>query len=159
MRLCIILLLCITILSGCGYIARKDMEEKQQAAVARMQAGYADCKNRYPEGSRQWVAKQQCDTAAAQAIRPFVSDPDLFDRYQAERVVIAERLQASKMTLAEANQAAADSLSRLTEDEQRRNLSRRSVGAQESAAAAAWQAAQGPDIGPTFVNPGTGRRF
>ena len=158
MRIIIVASLCAT-LGGCGYLARKDMEEKQQAAVAQMQAGYAECKARFPEEAKQWVAKQQCETAAAQAIRPYVSYPDLFDRYQAERAVFAERLQTGKMTLAEANQAASSARSQLTEDEQRRNLANRSVGAQESAAAAAWRAAQGPDTGPVFVNPGTGRRF
>jgi len=64
--------------------------------------------------------------------------PDLFDREQADRAVIAERLQAGKMT--EANQQATANKSQIAEDEQRRNLAARSVGAQESAAAAAWRA-------------------
>ncbi|MBB4362171.1 hypothetical protein GGD65_003196 [Bradyrhizobium sp. CIR18] len=121
-------------------MARKELQEKQQAAVAEMQAGFADCKARFPDGSKQYIAKQQCDSAAAQSIRPYLTYPDLFDREQAERAVIAERLQAGKVTLAEANQHAAAVHSQIAEDEQRRNLAARSVGAQESAAAAAWRA-------------------
>ena len=139
MRIFAVLALC-AMLGGCGYIARKELQEKQAAAVAQMQAGLAECRTRFPDGSKQWVAKQQCDTAAAQVIRPYLAYPDLFDREIADRAVIAERLQAGKMTLAEANQAATAAHSQIAEDEQRRNLANRSVGAQESAAAAAWRA-------------------
>ena len=139
MRLLGVLALC-AVVGGCGLIARKELQEKQQAAIAEMQAGFAECRSRFPDGSKQYVAKQQCDTAAAQAIRPFMTYPDLFDREQADRAVIAERLQGGKITLAEANQQAAAAHSQIAEDEQRRNLASRSVGAQESAAAAAWRA-------------------
>ncbi len=139
MRILAVLMLCAMV-GGCGIIARKELEEKQQAAIAQMQAGFAECKTRFPDGSKQWVAKQQCETAAAQAIRPYMTYPDLFDREAADRAVIAERLQAGKMTLAEANQAATAAHSQIAEDEQRRNLANRSVGAQESAANAAWRA-------------------
>lgn len=136
----LIVFLTIFLLTGCGAIARRERDEQQKLAVAQMQAGFEQCRARFPDGSKQFVAKQQCDSAAAQAIRPFLTYPDLFDRDQSERAVIAERLQAGRMTLAEANQAAAESKSKIAEDEQRRNLANRSVGAQESAAAAAWRA-------------------
>lgn len=148
MRIFAVPALCL-IVAGCGLIARKELQEKQQAAIAQMQAGFAECKTRFPDGSKQYVAKQQCDTAAAQAIRPFVTYPDLFDREQAERAVIAERLQGGKMTLAEANQQAATVHSQIAEDEQRRNLAARSVGAQESAAAAAWRSVSCTRVGDT----------
>ena len=120
--------------------ANRPLQEKQQAAIAEMQAGFAECKARFPEGSKQYVAKQQCDSAAAQVIRSYMTYPDLFDRERADRAVIAERWQAGKMTVAEANQQATANKSQIAEDEQRRNLATRSVGAQESAAAAAWRA-------------------
>jgi hypothetical protein len=138
MRVLAVLALCAMV-GGCGLIARKELQEKQQAAIAEMQAGFAECKTRFPEGSKQYVTKQQCDSAAAQVIRPYMTYPDLFDREQADRAVIAERLQAGKMTLAEANQQATANKSQIAEDEQRRNLAARSVGAQESSAAAAWR--------------------
>jgi hypothetical protein len=137
-RILAVVALCATV-GGCGLIARKELQEKQQAAIAEMQAGFAECKARFPEGSKQYVAKQQCDSAAAQVIRPYMTYPDLFDRAQADRAVIAERLQAGRITVAEAKQATA-SKSQIAEDEQRRNLAARSVGAQESAAAAACRA-------------------
>lgn len=139
MRIVIVAALCAA-LGGCGLIARKELQEKQQAAIAEMQAGFAECKARFPEGSKHYIEKQKCDSGAAQAIRPYVTYADLFDREQAERAVIAERLQAGKITVAEANQAATAAHSQIAEDEQRRSLASRSVGAQESAAAAAWRA-------------------
>lgn len=44
------------------------------------------------------------------------------------------------MTVAEANQEATQTQSDIAAEEQRRNLANRSVGAQESAAAAVWLA-------------------
>jgi hypothetical protein len=109
MRFFAVLALC-AVVGGCGLMARNELQEKQQAAIAEMQAGFAECKSRFPEGSKPYVAKQQCDTAAVQVIRPFMTYPDLFDREHADRAVIAERLQAGKMTIAEANQQASRSL-------------------------------------------------
>lgn len=126
--------------AGCGLMARKEREEQAAAAKAAMEQGFADCKARYPEGSKQYVEKNRCDADAAKAIRPFVSYPDLFDKDWAARAVIAERLQTGKMSLAEANLEATQIHSDIAAEEQRRNLANRSVGAQESAAAAAWRA-------------------
>lgn len=157
MRISWVLGLCL-LLAGCGMMARKEREEQMQAAMAARDQGFAACKLQFPDGSRQWVAKNACEARAAQVIRPYVSYPDLFDKQWAYSATVAERLQAGKLTLAEANQQITEEQSRVTAEEQQRNLSARSVGAQESAAAAAWQAAT-PDTPVVFVNPGTGRRF
>jgi hypothetical protein len=110
------------------------------AATAAMQRGFEDCKARFPEGSKSMIEKNKCNATAALAIRPFTTYPDLFDKYWATRAVIAERVQAGKMTVAEAKpRGDAHSVS-IAIEEQRRNLANRSVGAQESAAAAAWLA-------------------
>ena len=58
MRLLGVLALC-AVVGGCGLIARKELQEKQQAAIAEMQAGFAECRSRFPDGSKQYVAKQQ----------------------------------------------------------------------------------------------------
>ena len=55
MRIFAALALC-ALVGGCGLIARKELQEKQQAAIAEMQAGFAECKARFPEGSKQYVA-------------------------------------------------------------------------------------------------------
>jgi hypothetical protein len=62
--------------------------------------------------------------------------------------------------MTEANQQATANKSQIAEDEQRRNLAARSVGAQESAAAAAWRAfspfhARGSAIQRTVIGPAT----
>ena len=139
MRIFVVLGLC-AVLGGCGLIARKEREDQISAAKASMEEGFAACKTQYPEGSKQYVAKNVCDAAAAQSMRPFVPYPDLFDQNWANRAVIAERLQAGKMTVAEANQQATQMQSQITAEEQRRSLSGRVVNAQESQAAAAWRA-------------------
>ncbi|MCK1401965.1 hypothetical protein IVB45_17820 [Bradyrhizobium sp. 4] len=105
-----------------------------------MAQGFEDCKNQFPEGSKNYIEKNRCNAAAASVIRPFTPYPDLFDNYWAKRAVLAERLQGGKLTLAEANAEATQIQSDVAAEEQRRNLASRSVGAQESAAAAAWMA-------------------
>jgi hypothetical protein len=79
-------------LAGCGLAARKQRQEQMAAARAAMEQGFADCNAQYPEGSKQYVAKNKCDAQAALAIRPFTSWPDLFDREWATRAVIAGSL-------------------------------------------------------------------
>jgi hypothetical protein len=138
-----IILMAFLVLSGCGLMARKERQEQIAAARSARDQGFADCKGQYP-GSKQYVAKEACDAAAAKVIRPFANYPDLFDRYWATRGLVAERLQASKMTPAEAALELAQSDSAIAEDEQRRNLANRSVSAQEAVAAAA--------SGPTICN-------
>jgi hypothetical protein len=131
-RRAIVLLMCAT-LGGCGLAARKEQEDQMQAAMAARDRGFADCKAQYPEGSKQYVAKSKCDAQAAAVVRPFIAYPDLFDRDWAFGAVLAERLQANKITLAEANQQLTQHHSEITTEEQRRDLGRRSVAAQEDA--------------------------
>ncbi|WP_244651850.1 hypothetical protein [Bradyrhizobium diazoefficiens] len=148
MRIVMVLALC-AVVGGCGLMARRELEEKQQVATAQMQAGLAECKARFPAEAKRYVEKTSCDYNAAQAIRPFLTYPDLFDKEWAERTLLAERLQAGKLTLAEANVQAASVHSQIAEDEQRRNLASRSVNAQEAAAAAAWKSTSCTRIGNT----------
>jgi hypothetical protein len=80
-----------------------------------MAAGMEDCNTQFPEGTTQFVAKNQCQANAAKTVRAFATYPDLFDKYWADRAVTAERLQAGKMTKAEAVQlTAADAHGRET---------------------------------------------
>jgi tryptophanyl-tRNA synthetase len=136
--------LAIVALGGCGLAARAERQKQMAAAVATAQQGYADCKTQFPEESKQALDRNKCSYEVAKLnIRPFVTYPDLFDTDWAEKLAVAEKLQAGKITFAEANQQATEHHSQIVAEEQRRNLSNRSVTAQESAAAAAW-AASGP---------------
>lgn len=130
---------CLT-LAGCGLARQAERQEQMNAAKASMAQGFEDCKAQFPEGSKNYIEKNKCNATAAAVIRPFTPYPDLFDNYWAKRAVLAERLQAGKLTLAEANAEATQTQSDVAAEEQRRNLANRSVGAQESAAAAAWMA-------------------
>jgi hypothetical protein len=128
------------LLANCGFARQAERQEAMKAAQASMAQGFEDCKAQFPEGSKHYVEKNKCDATAALVIRPLTTYPDLFDNYWAKRAVLAERLQAGKLTLAEANADATQTQSDIATEEQRRNLASRAVGAQESAAAAAWMA-------------------
>lgn len=139
LRKLLVLSLCAT-LGGCGLAARKEREEAQRSAIAARDQGLLDCKAQFPDGSKQYVGRNKCESQAAATIRPHVTYPDLFDKDWAFSAVLAERLQAGKITLAEANQQLTEHHSEVAAEEQRRNLANRSIGAQENMAAAAWRA-------------------
>jgi hypothetical protein len=139
MRIVVVLGLCV-ILAGCGLMARKEHEEQQAAAKAQSDAAMADCETQFPKGGKRYIEKTQCQNAAITLVRPFMPYPDLVDQDLASRMAVAEKLQAGKITLAEANLEQSTFHSNIVAGEQRRLLSNRSVGAQESAAAAAWRA-------------------
>lgn len=126
-----------TSVAGCGLAARQERAEQIAAARAQSQAGFEECKARYPEGSKDFIGKHRCDAEAASVLRQFATYPDLFDRYWAFRGVTAERLQAGKITLAEAREQVAENQSKIAAEEQQRNLANRSVAAQETTARAA----------------------
>jgi hypothetical protein len=113
MRVLVVLGLCC-LLAGCGLMARKEREEQQASAKAQSDAAMADCEVQFPKGGKRYIEKTQCQNGAMNIIRPFMPYPDLVDQDMASRMAVAE--------------------------EQRRMLNNRSVGAQESAAAAAWRA-------------------
>jgi hypothetical protein len=46
MRVFAVLALC-ALVGGCGLVARNELQEKQQAAIAEMQAGFAEWKTRF----------------------------------------------------------------------------------------------------------------
>jgi hypothetical protein len=143
MRTSLVVATCLA-LAGCGLAAQAERQKQIAAAKATADQGYADCRARFPEESKQAFDRNKCSYEVAKAnIRPLVNNPDLFDNDWAAKLAIAEKLQAGKLTYAEANQQATEHHSQIVAEEQRRNLSNRSVTAQESAAAASW-AASGP---------------
>lgn len=151
MRAGIALLLCSTILAGCGLMARKEREEQMAVARSARDQGMAACAAQFPENSKDYVAKNKCLNDAAMPIRAVATYPDLFDRYWAFRGVIAEKMQSGKISPAEAKEQIAENDSQITNEEQQRNLANRSVGAQETMAAAAWRA-----TGPRTCTSGNG---
>jgi hypothetical protein len=139
MRVSVVLGLCC-LLAGCGLMARKEREEQQASAKAQSDAAMADCEVQFPKGGKRYIEKTQCQNGAMNVIRPLMPYPDLVDQDMASRMAVAEKLQAGKLTLAEANLEQSTFHSNIVAEEQRRMLNNRSVGAQESAAAATWHA-------------------
>ena len=142
MRALKIVALCL-VLAGCGLAAQAERQKQIAAAQEAAQQGFAACKIKFPEEAKQAFLRNKCAFDVVLGLRPYVNYPDLFDSEWAFKLSVAEKLQAGKMTYAEANQQATEHHSQIVAEEQRRNLSTRSVAAQESAAAAAW-AASGP---------------
>jgi len=143
MRTLLVFAICLAV-AGCGLAAQAERQKQVAAAKEAADQGYADCKARFPEESKQAFDRNKCSAEVAKAnIRPLVNYTDLFDSDWATRLAIAEKLQAGKLTYAEANQQATEHHSQIVAEEQKRNLGNRSVAAQESAAAASW-AASGP---------------
>jgi hypothetical protein len=134
--------LCViaSMLGGCGMIARHERQEAMAKAQADVQAANAQCDEQFPPGHPEHaVARAKCGMDAARPLRQFATSPDLFDNFWAHRVLIAEKVQAGKLTVAEANVQIADLQTQLTNQDQQRNLANRSVGAQETAANAAYR--------------------
>ncbi len=144
------LLAACSILAGCGTGARYDPAADARAA---MNEAARQCYTRFPEGSKQYVAKARCEYDAAMLMRPYAPYPDLFDSEWAFNMALAEKLQAGKITPAEHNLALAEHRSQIASETQRRGLANRSVAAQESIAAAA--SAPPPSISCTRVGNNT----
>lgn len=140
----------ITTLGGCGLAARKEREEAFAAAKVENEAAIAACQEHYPPNQmKDHVGKAQCVNDAMKIMRPFAPYPDLMDQDMANRSMLAERVQQGKMSAAEATAEMSQRRSAIVAEEQRRNLSNRSVSAQESAAAAAWKGTSCTRIGNT----------
>jgi hypothetical protein len=81
------------------------------------------------------VVRAECMNDAMAIMRPtWGRSADLVNGWMAHRVVVAEKLQKGQITVALANEELANSWTQVIDEEQRRNLANRSVGAQELAA-------------------------
>jgi hypothetical protein len=125
---------CCLGLAGCGMTRQ---QEQMAADYAAQKPGMDACKAQYPDETKNGAARLNCQYEVAKRIRPYQPYPDLFDELWANGIVVAERLDAKKITEAEARLLLTQEKSKIAGEEQRRNLARCSVAAQESAAAAA----------------------
>jgi hypothetical protein len=136
-------------LASCGLARMQERKEQMAAAVAQKDARMVSCKEQFPDETKNFVQRYKCKHEAANIVRPFANYPDLFDQLWARGGVLAEQLDARKITRAEADAQLAQISSDIVAEEQRRNLANRSVGAQESMAAASWAGAYST---PVVVN-------
>lgn len=134
-------LICIFFLSGCGLAARAEREAQMKAALETAIAEKDRCNVAYPLEQKTAMARAKCMGGAANILKPFVPYADLVDQENATRTALAEQWQMGRITQAMFEQQFTQAHSQVVAEEQRRNLASRSVGAQESAAAAAWRAA------------------
>ena len=139
MRNISIFAICI-FLTGCGLSAQQKQKQASESAIQQAKAAMGACESKYPRGTKQYVEKARCQNDATNIVRPFMPYPDLVDQDTATRMAIAEKLQQGKLSEADANMQFTQAHSQIIAEEQRRQLNGRAVHAQESAAAAAWQA-------------------
>lgn len=131
-------LICISLLlSGCGLAARREAQERQSAVVEQVRDSVAACDQSFPKQQSTAVARARCLGEATAPIRPLVPYPDLYDQEVANRNALAEQVQAGKLSQVQYEAQFAQMHSATIAEEQRRNLSNRSVQAQEATAAAA----------------------
>lgn len=126
--------------AGCGLARQQERKEASERAIAQVKADVEVCNQTYPRAQKTALVRAQCLGAATEHLRPFVNYPDLLDQEKTGRNVLAEKWQNGKITQMEYEAQFTEMHSQIVAEEQRRNLANRSVGAQESAAAAAWLA-------------------
>jgi hypothetical protein len=148
MRIVGIIALCLS-LGGCGAMAAKQQEERVAQIKSQGDGIIADCDGKFPAVKGQFVNRQRCKRPALELYKQLTPYPDLVDQEIAMRMAVSEKLDTGKMTMAEAELATAQSHSLIMSEEQRRNLSSRSVEAQESVAAASWRGVSCNKIGNT----------
>jgi hypothetical protein len=127
-------------LAGCGLARQQEQKEAYDRALAQVKADVEVCNQTYPKMQKTALARAQCLGTATDTLRPLVNYPDLLDQEKTTRNVLAEQWQNGKITQMEYEAKFTEMHSQVVAEEQRRNLANRSVGAQESAAAAAWLA-------------------
>lgn len=124
--------------------------------LAKAKADYNEaseaCRQQFPDRVKQAVARATClNEAATKYYRPTVRYADLMDQITTTRSYLAEQIQSGKLTTVDADRQMAAFVSQMTEEEQRRNLANRSVGAQELAAAAAASPVVCNRVGATTI--------
>jgi hypothetical protein len=140
--------------ANCALMAQREASERAAALQAQSTAAYNECQSKFaPNNPRIAVARTNCINDSMRILRPIMPYPDLLELQLATNMSVAEKVQNEQLTVAQANEAIAQKFSEVNAEEQRRLLASRSVGAQESAAAAAWEAARPKTCmgGPTIV--------
>ena len=141
MRIVWVVVLC-GLLAGCGIARQREMQARNDALKEQSRIAMEDCNTKLPKGNpKTAIVRAQCVNDALVIMRPIFPYPDLLDLSMAHRLAVAERYQKGQITGPQANEELAQKNSELTAEEQRRLLANRSVGAQESMAAASIMAA------------------
>jgi hypothetical protein len=147
--LAVFILLAVT---GCGIVRQREFQARVDELKAKSHEAGQQCNVTWPPGDpKTAVSRAKCQGDALAIIRPIAPYPDVLDLFIASRITIAERLQSGQLTIAQANEAIAAKRSELVAEEQRRQLAKRALAAQEDVAAASLAAA-GPHSCTTIGN-------
>ena len=128
---------CAILLASCGLAARQQEAERVAAITQQVKLAVEACQATYSELPKDAIARAQCFNDADKAYRQIARFPDLVDLRMAKRMEIAERIATEKITRAQGVLELSQLQTTLVDEEQKRNLSDRSVRAQELSAAAA----------------------
>jgi len=145
-------ILLVLTLIGCSTGSRQVQAQQASAdPLARIKDGLAECRRRL-HPIKQAIALATCENQYLVLLRPTMPDPDLMDQELAYNLVLAERVQTGRMTPIERKAAAAQFVSQITAEGERRVLARRAAAARDvAAAAAASQPAQSAVIDQTPI--------
>ncbi|MGY4406905.1 hypothetical protein [Bradyrhizobium sp. USDA 3315] len=73
------------------------------AATVNLSGALAECRASFPDQIAQPVARASCVIKVTELVRPLLPFPELLDRENAVRKVLAEQVQARTMSLLERN--------------------------------------------------------
>lgn len=100
-RCALVVSLCV--LLGCCAAARQAIEEEAEPANVNLNGALAECRSAYPDQIAQAVTRASCVIKATELVRPLLPVPELLDRENALRKVLAEQVQAGTISLLERN--------------------------------------------------------
>ncbi|UVO39395.1 hypothetical protein KUL72_14080 [Bradyrhizobium arachidis] len=91
------------LLAGCGGVRQALQNESEDSSVSLTDA-LADCRNAFPDQITQAVRRADCIVKATElSVRPSLPFPELLDRENALRKMIAVQVEAGKVSLLERN--------------------------------------------------------
>jgi hypothetical protein len=147
----VVFLGCALLLAGCGLSARQQEAERVAAITQQAKTMNEACGTTYTELPKDAIARAQCYNDADKVYRQIARYPDLIDLRIAKRMEVAERIASQKITRAQGMLELSQLQTSLVDEEQKRNLSDRSVRAQELAAVAAASPTTCTKLGATVT--------
>jgi hypothetical protein len=89
-------------LTGCG-ISRQLEQDEAAAPPLNLNDALAECRNSYPDQITQAVARAACIIKATEPLRPLLPFPDMLDKENSFRKMLAEQVQKGSISLLERN--------------------------------------------------------
>jgi len=102
MRSQVVIALCV-VLAGCGISRQAEQQAAEEPTPPSLNDALAECRHAHPDQITQAVARAGCVIKATQLLRANMPFPDLLDRENEMRKMLAEQVQSGKISLIERN--------------------------------------------------------